>query len=57
MSLSDYQNVRKDLQLEKGYLNGRFGAIPIIGRMDDLEVLLAIPGEESVSDATEPTPS
>ena len=57
VSLSDYRNIRNDLQLEKGYLNGRFGAIPIIGRMDNLEALLAIPGEESVSDATEPTPS
>jgi hypothetical protein len=57
VSLSDYQNIRKDLQLEKGYLNGRFGAVPIIGRMDNLEALLAIPGKEPVSDATEPTPS
>jgi hypothetical protein len=57
VSLSDYQNVRKDLQLEKGYLNGRFGAIPIIGRMDDLEALLASPGEEPSIDATEATPS
>lgn len=55
--LSDYQNVRKDLQLEKGYLNGRFGAVPIIGRVDDIEALLALPGKDSVSDAAETTSS
>ncbi len=30
-SLSDYKLVRSDLKLSKGYLNGRFGAIPFIG--------------------------
>lgn len=29
-SLAEYK-VRKDLRIEKGYLNGRFGAIPFIG--------------------------
>jgi hypothetical protein len=29
-SLAEF-NVRPDLQIEKGYLNGRFGAIPLIG--------------------------
>lgn len=53
--LSDYRNIRNDLQLEKGYLNGRFGALPIIGRMDDIEALLASPGKEPASDASEAT--
>lgn len=56
-SLSEYQNVRKDLQLERGYLSGRFGAIPIIGRMDDIEALLADPRKEPVADAAEATPT
>ncbi len=56
-SLSEYQNVRKDLQLERGYLSGRFGAIPIIGCMDDLEPLLADPRKEPVADAAEATPT
>lgn len=38
-SLSEYE-IRSDLQLRKGYLNGRFGAIPLIGGMDELEKLL-----------------
>lgn len=33
-------NIRKDLKVQKGYLQGRFGAIPIIGGMDALERLL-----------------
>lgn len=28
--------IRPDLQIEKGYLNGRFGAIPFLGNLDDL---------------------
>jgi hypothetical protein len=39
VSLSDF-NIRNDLQVQKGYLQGRFGAIPIIGAMNDLECLL-----------------
>jgi len=38
-SLSEY-NVRKDLKIEKGYLQGRFGGIPIIGSMAEIERLL-----------------
>lgn len=33
-SLSDYR-VRTDLKLDKGYLHGRFGAIPLLGRLDN----------------------
>lgn len=29
--------VRNDLELRKGYLEGRFGAIPFLGRLEDLE--------------------
>lgn len=39
--LSDFRDVRKDLQLEKGYLNGRFGAVPLIGSAEQLRHLLA----------------
>lgn len=39
-SLSDF-SIRNDLQLQKGYLQGRFGAIPIFGDMKALEQLLA----------------
>ncbi len=38
-SLSDFK-VRKDLKIEKGYLQGRFGAIPFIGSMAEIEKLL-----------------
>lgn len=38
-SLMDFK-IRKDLQIERGYLAGRFGGIPIIGGMHDLERLL-----------------
>ena len=34
-SLADFK-VRKDLRLEKGYLEGRFGAIPFLGGIDQL---------------------
>lgn len=37
--LSDF-NVRNDFKVERGYLQGRFGAIPIIGSMSALEELL-----------------
>lgn len=33
--LSDY-DIRYDLDIRKGYLNGRFGAIPFIGNLQDL---------------------
>jgi hypothetical protein len=39
VSLSDFK-VRNDLQIEKGYLHGRFGGIPIMGSMTELEKLL-----------------
>jgi AAA15 family ATPase/GTPase len=38
-SLVDF-NIRNDLKVEKGYLSGRFGAIPLIGGMSNLEALL-----------------
>lgn len=34
--LSEYTNIRNDLDIRKGYLNGRFGAIPFLGNLDDL---------------------
>lgn len=34
-SLSD-MNIRKDMRIEKGYLEGRFGGIPVIGNTDRL---------------------
>jgi AAA15 family ATPase/GTPase len=34
-SLSDY-SVRKDLRLEKGYLHGRFGAVPVVSGYEEL---------------------
>jgi uncharacterized protein len=39
VSLSDFK-IRNDLQIEKGYLHGRFGGIPIIGSTAALEKLL-----------------
>ncbi len=38
-SLSDY-NVRNDLAIQMGYLQGRFGAIPVVGGLSELESLL-----------------
>ena len=46
VSLSDF-NIRNDLQIEKGYLQGRFGAIPVIGSMRELERLLEQPAAEA----------
>jgi len=34
-SLADFQ-VRKDLKIDRGYLEGRFGAIPFLGNLDKL---------------------
>jgi AAA15 family ATPase/GTPase len=34
-SLADF-NIRKDLQIEKAYLQGRFGAIPMMGSLEPL---------------------
>ena len=34
-SLTDFK-VRKDLQIEKGYFEGRFGAMPFLGDIDRL---------------------
>ena len=42
VSLSDF-NVRNDLQIEKGYLHGRFGGIPVIGPLAEIEKLLTDP--------------
>lgn len=33
--LSDFE-IRFDLNIQKGYLNGRFGAIPFLGNLEDL---------------------
>lgn len=48
--LSDFK-VRNDLQIEKGYLQGRFGAIPIIGSMSELEKLLECRLTQEVANA------
>jgi hypothetical protein len=29
-SLAEFKDIRKDLDIEKGYMDGRFGAIPIV---------------------------
>ncbi len=42
ISLSDFK-VRNDLQIERGYLQGRFGGIPVIGSMTEIENLLGNP--------------
>lgn len=44
--LSEF-SIRNDLQLQKGYLQGRFGAIPVIGSMDELQRLLECPTKEA----------
>ena len=44
-SLADFK-VRKDLRIEKGYLDGRFGAIPFLGGID------RIIEEQAASEAT-----
>ncbi len=48
-SLSDF-NIRNDLRLSKGYIEGRFGAIPAIGGMEQLSALLSCDGEEERSE-------
>jgi len=55
VSLSDF-NIRNDLQVEKGYLQGRFGAIPVIGAMSDLERLLDSRSSEATHAAQETSP-
>jgi len=43
-SLTDMK-VRKDLRIEKSYLQGRFGAIPFVGGMEKLKQFLKrVPG-------------
>lgn len=34
--LSDYEDVRSDLDIENGYLNGRFGGVPFLGKLEDI---------------------
>jgi len=55
--LSVYRDVRKDLQLEKGYLSRRFGAVPFIGPADQFRQLLAPFTGEAAADATEAAPA
>lgn len=50
VSLSDFQ-VRNDLQLEKGYLHGRFGGVPVIGSMAEVEKLLRPSEQRGSADA------
>jgi len=45
-SLADFK-VRKDLRIEKGYLEGRFGAIPFLGGIDRLMEEQAAAGPEA----------
>jgi hypothetical protein len=54
-SLSDY-NVRNDLKIQKGYLQGRFGAIPVFGGLSELERLLECSVTEG-ENAKEKTPA
>lgn len=54
-SLSDY-NVRNDLKIQKGYLQGRFGAIPVFGGLSELECLLNCSVTEG-ENAEEETPA
>jgi len=51
-SLIDFK-IRSDLKVDKGYLNGRFGAIPLIGGMHELERLLECGNEGEAGNATE----
>ncbi|MCA9124026.1 MAG: AAA family ATPase [Planctomycetaceae bacterium] len=44
-SLTDLK-VRKDLRIERSYLQGRFGAIPFVGGMEKLKQLIECPPEE-----------
>ena len=52
VSLSDFK-VRNDLQVEKGYLQGRFGAIPVIGSMMALEQLLQARSTGDIANASQ----
>ena len=36
-SLSDYCQEHKSIDIAKGYLNGRYGAIPFLGELDGLK--------------------
>jgi len=49
-SLVDF-NIRKDLQIEKGYLQGRFGAIPMFGSFEPLRRLLECTATEDSNHA------
>jgi hypothetical protein len=53
--LSDF-NIRKDLQVHKGYLQGRFGAIPVFGMMEGLRKHLECETDEG-ADATQEAPA
>lgn len=55
VSLLDF-NIRNDLQIQKGYLHGRFGAVPMIGGMQQLEELLNCSGEETSDNAEKASP-
>jgi hypothetical protein len=53
-SLNEY-GIRNDLKIEKGYLQGRFGGIPVIGGMHELERLLECSSPEELDAAKEAT--
>ena len=44
--LSEF-SIRNDMQVQKGYLQGRFGAIPVIGSLDALQQLLECNSNEA----------
>ena len=44
--LSEF-SIRNDLPVQKGYLQGRFGAIPVIGSLDALQQLLECKSDEA----------
>lgn len=53
--LSEF-GVRKDLEVRKGYLQGRFGAIPVFGALGELRKLLEC-GTSEERNATQETPA
>jgi uncharacterized protein len=46
-SLAEFK-IRPDLKIDKGYLNGRFGAIPFFGNVDKLGWLDSVESNDSV---------
>ncbi|MDX1945459.1 MAG: ATP-binding protein [Pirellulaceae bacterium] len=55
-SLAEF-GIRNDLKLQKGYLQGRFGAIPLVGGMQELERLLECTQANESQDAPQDSPT